>query len=139
MLRKVFTQGALVIAVSEVGSPDSQVTFPGATDYQFVTDAAVAVRVGDTFNGTGYTPTLPVVPAKVTMRQARRALFGAGLLGTVNTAIASMPGAAGEIARIDWDTSSEVMRTWPLVSTLGAALGLTSTQLDALFLKAEKL
>lgn len=70
---------------------------------------------------------------KVTMRQARLALLGANLLTTVNAAIAAMPGAQGEAARIEWEYSQEVQRDRGLVSALGTQMGMTEAQLDALF------
>lgn len=73
------------------------------------------------------------VPSIVTMRQARLALLKGGLLAQVNTAVANMPGTAGDTARIEWEFSSTVERHWPLVQALGAALGLTEAQLDDLF------
>ena len=73
---------------------------------------------------------------KVTMRQARLALLGAGLLGTVNNAIAAMAGAQGEAARIEWEYSQEVQRDRGLVAALGTQLGMTEAQLDALFATA---
>lgn len=79
------------------------------------------------------------VPQSVTMRQARLALLQQGLLATVNTAVAAMPGAAGEAARIEWEFSSTVERDRPLVQSLIGALGLTEAQLDSLFLLAGSL
>lgn len=84
-------------------------------------------------------PVLPPVPrpiTKVTMRQARLALLGANLLATVNTAIAAMPGAQGDAARIEWEYSQEVQRDRGLVSALGTQMGMTEAQLDALFAAA---
>jgi hypothetical protein len=81
----------------------------------------------------------PVVPEAVTMRQARLALLGAGMLASVNSAIAGMTGPQGEAARIEWEFSSEVKRHQPLVLALGPTLGLTEAQLDALFVKAATL
>lgn len=78
------------------------------------------------------------VPQFVTMRQARLALMAAGLLNTVNTTIAAMPGAQGDAARIEWEFSSEVKRNQPLVMALGPTLGLSAAQLDALFVAAAK-
>lgn len=75
----------------------------------------------------------PPVPAVVAMRQARLALLQVGLLTQVNTAVANMPGAQGDAARIEWEFSSTVERNRPLVQALGAALGLTDAQLDDLF------
>lgn len=72
-------------------------------------------------------------PAVVTMRQARLALLQSGLLTKVNTAIANMPGAAGDAARIEWEFSSTVERNRPLVQSLSSVLGLTESQLDDLY------
>lgn len=82
------------------------------------------------------TPPPPVVPAAVTMRQARLALFQAGKLSLVNTAVASMQGAQGEAARIEWEFSNEVQRAQPLVAALAPVLGMTSAQIDQLFITA---
>lgn len=80
-----------------------------------------------------------VSPTVVTMRQARLALFNAGLLPTVNVAIESMPGTAGEAARIEWEYAATVDRNSPLVAGLIAALSLTTEQLDSLFTQAASL
>lgn len=77
---------------------------------------------------------VPVVPHAVSMRQARLALLGAGLLTAVNEALAVMPGIEGEAARIEWEYATEVMRDSALVTGLSYALGLTEAQLDALFI-----
>ena len=74
-----------------------------------------------------------LVPASITMRQARLALLGAGLLATVDQAIAAMPGVEGEAARIEWEYAQEVRRDSPLIAALGPALGLTAEQIDGLF------
>lgn len=78
----------------------------------------------------------PPVPQVVTMRQARLALLQAGKLDAVNDALVAMTGAEGVAARIEWDYSSEVQRTRPLVVALGSALSL---DLDALFVAAAAL
>ena len=75
----------------------------------------------------------PTVPDVVTMRQARLALLQNGMLTQVNTAVANMPGTAGDAARIEWEFSSTVERNRPLVQSLIGALGLTEAQLDDLF------
>lgn len=73
------------------------------------------------------------VPTAITMRQARLALLGAGLLAQVNAAIAAMSGDAGEAARIEWEYAQEVRRDSPLLGALTPALGMSSAQVDALF------
>lgn len=80
----------------------------------------------------GEVPSDPV-PKVVTMRQARLALLGAGLLAQVNTAVANMPGTEGDAARIEWEYAQEVRRDSPLVAGLSAALGLTDEALDNLY------
>lgn len=77
-----------------------------------------------------------VVPTAVTMRQARLALLAAGMLATVNSVIAAMPGAEGDAARIEWEYAHEVRRDAALVAGMATALNLTSEQLDALFIAA---
>jgi len=86
-----------------------------------------------------YVPPPSDVPQAVSMRQARLALLGAGLLSQVNTAIASMPGAEGEAARIEWEYAQEVRRDSALVQSLVPALGMNDTGLDALFTAAAAL
>jgi len=86
-----------------------------------------------------YLPAVVAVAEVVTMRQARHALLGAGLLAQVNTAVANMPGAEGDAARIEWEYAQEVRRDSPLVAALSAAFGWTSAQLDDLFTEGAKL
>lgn len=82
-------------------------------------------------------PPAPIpVPQQVTMRQARLALLGAGKLSLVDGAIDSLPSPEKETARIEWDYSSSVMRSRPLVVMLGEALGLDEEALDQLFITA---
>ena len=80
-----------------------------------------------------YVPAVVAVPEVVTMRQARLALLGAGLLAQVNTAVANMPGAEGDAARIEWEYAQEVRRDSPLVAALSEILGLTDEALDNLY------
>ena len=80
-----------------------------------------------------------LVPSSVTMRQARLALLGAGLLASVGAAIDSLPSPQKEAARIEWEYASEVQRSSGLVPMMGVALGLDDTALDALFIVAEGL
>ncbi len=79
------------------------------------------------------------VPAAVTMRQARLALLGAGLLSSVEAAIDAMEEPTKSAARIEWEYSNELQRGNALVAALGPALGLTGAQVDALFVAASAL
>ena len=80
-----------------------------------------------------------LVPPAVTMRQARLALLGAGLLASVDTAIDSLPSPKKEAARIEWEYATEVQRSSGLVPMMVVALGLDDAALDALFIEAAAL
>lgn len=100
--------------------------------------------IGDTWDGMRFVrpvvvPHPPVVPPSVTMRQARLALLGAGLLASVDAAINALPSPQKEAARIEWEYATEVQRSSGLVPMMGAALGLDDAALDALFIVAEGL
>lgn len=84
-------------------------------------------------------PVPVIVPSAVTMRQARLALLGAGLLDDVEAAIAALPSPAKETAKIEWEYSQEVQRHNGFVAQLGPALGLDAAALDALFVAAARL
>lgn len=85
-------------------------------------------------------PEVPIViPAAVTMRQARLALLSVGLLDDVDTAINSLSSPQKEAARIEWEYSQEVLRHNGFVSILAPSLGLTEESLDNLFIEAAKL
>lgn len=79
------------------------------------------------------------VPQEVTMRQARLALLENGLLANVQPAINSLPEPDKTKAEIEWDYSNALQRSNPFVATLGAALGLSSQDLDDLFIQASAL
>lgn len=84
-------------------------------------------------------PEPPYVPSVVSMRQARLALLGAGFYDDVNAAIAGLPSPQKEAARIEWEYATEVQRSSGLVPMMGAALGLSESQLDSLFVTASTL
>ena len=75
------------------------------------------------------------VPQQVTMRQARLALLGAGLLDDVEMVIA----AAGRAAQLEWEYAAVVDRSNPAVAAVQQQHGLTDAQIDDLFREAAKL
>jgi len=81
-----------------------------------------------------YTP-VKVVPSSVTRFQARAALMQAGLLTQAQTVIAG----ADEFTKLAWSDAQEFLRSSPTVAAMGAAMGLTSAQLDQLFLAAAEI
>jgi hypothetical protein len=75
------------------------------------------------------------VPRRVTRRQARLALLNAGLLDAVEAAIAKAPPAV----RITYEDATEWWRDDPLIASFSVSLGLTTEQVDNLFLEASQL
>ena len=97
--------------------------------------ASDTANVGDTYDGTTFTPgppPAPVVPATVTAAQLRLALANANLLNAVNAAVA----AASQESQTYWGYAKGFDRTNPLVTQIGAAIGQTSAQMDAVFIQA---
>jgi hypothetical protein len=147
--------GATPVAPPEVGEHQAAVYAYDLDDWHLVADwrgtdywdadgvQHTITEVGETVpEGASLTeppPPPPPLPTVVTMRQARLALLGAGLLSQVNAAVAGMPGDAGEAARIEWEFAGTVERNSALVQSLTGALGLTEDQLDALFVSAAAL
>ena len=75
------------------------------------------------------------VPQQVTMRQARLALLGAGLLDDVEMVIA----AAGRAEQLEWEYAAVVDRSGPAVAIVQQQKALTDAQIDDLFREAAKL
>lgn len=73
----------------------------------------------------------PVV-SMVTMRQARLQLVAMGHYQTVCSAVEQMDDAS----KIEWEYASEVERENPLVAALAELLGLTDSDIDAMFAAA---
>jgi hypothetical protein len=79
-------------------------------------------------------PPSPIVPSRITMRQARRALHQQGLLDDVSNAIEALPDPPKTDAKIEWEYSNEVQRYNGLVSSLAPMLGLSEQDIDNLFI-----
>ncbi len=81
-----------------------------------------------------------LIPQSVTMRQARLALLRANLLDSVEASILAISDTVQQkAAKIEWEYAQTVDRDSSFTQQLAAGLGLTSVQLDALFLEASKL
>lgn len=76
-------------------------------------------------------------PDRVSMLAARTVLYTEGLLGMVEEIIVSMPGEAGDLARIKWATALTVRRDDDLVTQVIPALGKSELQIDAMFMAAD--
>lgn len=84
-------------------------------------------------------PPAPVVPDKVTMRQARLALLAAGHLDSVEQAFAGLPADVKRAAQIEWEYAGHVERASAFTQQMAAMLNLDDAALDALFSAAAKL
>lgn len=70
---------------------------------------------------------------KVSMRQARIALFDAGLLPDIDAAIAAAPAGIKEKLLLEWEYATELERNSASVNMIFAQLGKTDDEIDALF------
>lgn len=98
--------------------------------------------IGWLYDGQDFTaPTQApaTIPQEITMRQARLALLDIGLLVNVQTAINTLPEPDKTKAQIEWEYSNALQRDNPFVTTLGTALGLSSDDIDNLFITASGL
>lgn len=75
-----------------------------------------------------------IIPKSITMRQARLYLLSLGLLDEVE-AIVSQDRAW----QIEWEYSSEVLRSNQLISAMQSSLNLTDEAVDNIFMEASKL
>lgn len=126
--------GGVVVNTIVATVAEAQAAFPEAICIPADTGSIGWLWDGETL--TPPPPEPPVVPSAVTMRQARLALLGAGLLDDIDAAINSLPSPQKEAARIEWEYSQEVQRHNGFVSVLAPMLGLTEAQTDALFIAA---
>jgi hypothetical protein len=85
--------------------------------------------------------TPPPKPESVTPAQIRLWLIAHGIsLETVSQMIAAIPDEATRAAaQVRWEYGLVVLRDDPLVQQMGAALGLTTDQMDAAFLAASQI
>lgn len=74
----------------------------------------------------------------LTRRQVRKAMVLAGIsVSAVNNAIAAIQDdTERELAEIDWQDAPVYLRSHPLFDALAPAVGVTSEQIDAMWLNA---
>ena len=77
------------------------------------------------------------VPQVISIAQAKAALAAAGLLDAANAAVAAT--GANSQTSIAWQYATEFHRDSPNIAAVAAALGLTSAQVDALFVTAAQI
>jgi len=120
---RYYKNGGAVYAFEEDGSQDSLI-IPGL--FIAMSDEEVAMHL----NPPATTPSV------VSAWQIRKALNQTGLRASVEAAVA----ASGDHDLIDgWEFAGEFFRNDPLVVGMGAALGKTDAEMDALFVLAATL
>lgn len=80
------------------------------------------------------------VPESVTPSQIRVALIMSGIpLESVESAMEQLPDPQKSIAQTKWEYSTVVLRKDPLVDEIAPIIGLTSQQVDEIFVLASSL
>lgn len=129
------------VAVEVVESNPSDLFVPSyAAQFVSVPDA---VKPGWVFSGGNWQappPQGPEVPFSVSRRQGRQALLLAGKLQLVQPAIDAIADVTQRgMAQIYWYDSQEFERQHPTLIALATQIGLTSADLDSLFITAKAL
>lgn len=81
----------------------------------------------------------PEVPVSITPMQAELVLIEHDLLDAVAGYISGIPGKEGKKAQAQFNRAQEWRRDWPLLNAIAQGLGLTSEQLDQMFIEGAKL
>lgn len=118
-----------VVASGRIEIPDSVAAAVEARMDAYYVVAGELVTEGESVELT------PDVPASVSPLQARRALRAANLLATVTAALE----AADDETREAWEYATEIRRDNALVAAVAVGVGLTTEQVDALFIAAAAL
>lgn len=88
---------------------------------------------GGTFSPPAATPVAPGVPESVALWQARAILAQQGLLDNANAAVAA---SDDPVLKAVWEYGNHISRSSPGLIALGATLGMSDAQIDALFVAA---
>lgn len=75
-----------------------------------------------------------IIPTSITMRQARLYLLSIDLLDNVEELVST-----NKAWQIEWEYANEVLRSNQLIQALQSALGLFDTDVDTMFIEANKL
>lgn len=104
--------------------------------------ASETASPGWLWDGTSFSappPAPPIVPQEVDAVAGMKVLILEGLLDTVLAVIAALPEPQQSLARVDFDRKPKWQRTNTLLLALAEAAGITSDQLDELFIAAGRL
>lgn len=90
-------------------------------------------------NGDPVQPPKPRVPSEIPNWRAKAMLAKLGMLETVEQAIAGIQEPQRTVVMMAWNGDAKLARNGPTVLSLAASLGLSSDQLDAIFIEADSL
>ena len=79
-------------------------------------------------------PKVEPIPTSITPRQARLKLLEASLLDNLEAVITT-----NRAWQIEWEYATEVKRDSPLIDAVASEAGLTSEQIDQMFIEASQL
>lgn len=115
----------------------AQVQFPVADTMTWVDTGQTSVKVGDSYENGVFTPYTPlvVVPSAITPLQARKILRQNNLYTAVQSYLA---GQSDEV-QDEWEYALEIRRDNTTLLQAADALGLTSQQLDQMFIAAAQM
>ena len=100
-------------------------------------EGLTAVAEADLPPGTEWVPAPPPsVPESVELWQFHAAIGAAGLTATIKTALDSLPEPQQSIVKAQFERRPSIHRYNPLIVQFGAQLGLTSEQIDGIFITA---
>lgn len=110
---------------------------PANRDYREAMDALEAGYTISAYEAPTQEAVRALLPS-ITARQLRLALVRSGTpLSAVEAALAMLPaGTTRDEALIEWEAATQFRRTDPLLVQIGAALGYTPEEIDALWLYA---
>lgn len=111
----------------------AKIDYRGYVGYDTSGDIQEITVVGVTPDVSWTTIAPPVIPASVSMRQARLALHANGQLTTIQAALDGLGDAA---SLIEWEYATKVDRASALTTQMAAVLSLNEAGLDALFTQA---
>ena len=114
---KYFKRNGVVFAFESDGSQDHLIT----GEFMAMSDAEISAHLA---------PQYPQVPQSITPWQIRKALNQLGLRSAVEAAVAA---STDQDLKDGWAVATEFNRLSPFVIDIGAALGKTDAELDALF------
>lgn len=96
--------------------------------------------VGSNSSTVAFTPPITnIVPQTISLWSFRTMLLLRGLIDQVQSLIDNLPEPEKSVANIQWEYGNYIDRNHPLINQLGTQLGLTSEQIDNIFIEADKL